>query len=455
MPTPPASPQEAARGLATALPGDRLRNAATLIGLVFLGLGTMLSPAAIYLGLVVLLAVGLSEGHGFLRFLRGSPWVWLAIAVTAYTLLRTLLAQQAFPEQAEVIGKYGGQLMVVAGIPALLLGWQLARRPRWLVVLLAGLVVSLVVFFFQEAGWSTLMKYLQGEDWRLQFGGHKNAIGGLYGAGVLAGLYLLYRCLADSAWLNGSGWRRLVRYGLGLLLVGAVVLFTLVVLWNQSRTAWLGLAAAVLPALLYLSFQSWKREGRTLSWGPATVVSLVVIAAMAMLVSSELVDKRFQQIANEVEHIEDIRVDQRGGGSLGTRTRISLAASEAIGERPLVGWGPDYFDEAMAAAGAEDLQRWAHFHNFYLQLAVGLGLLGLLGFLALYLLPLWYLRSSKGGDALPVSMRLFAVSLWVYVMVLGLATIRHDDPAGQALYVMALGVAAMGLGVRYRGRLGG
>jgi O-antigen ligase len=165
------------------------------------------------------------------------------------------------------------------------------------------------------------------------------------------------------------------------------------------------------------------------------------------------VERRADQLTRHMDRVEEIRVDARIGAPQEVRIRAYLAGGNAFLQKPLLGWGPGQVRPILAEAGADDLGL-GHFHNFYLQLAVALGLVGLLGFLALYLLPLWYLRSSKGGDALPVSMRVFAVSLWVYVMVLGLATIRHDDPAGQALYVMALGVAAMGLGVRYRGRLG-
>ncbi|MEF8792413.1 O-antigen ligase family protein [Thiohalorhabdus sp.] len=418
-------------------------------GVALLGFGSLLSTASIYLALGLLAVLAASEGRPFLRFCARSPWAWLVVGLTVYMALRLLIAQQALPDQADAISKHGRQLAMVAGLPALFLAWHLGRDPKRVILLLTGLVGSLTVFFFLEAGWSALSHYLvEGGGGRLQFGGHKNAIGGLYGGGEIAALYLvtvLVKQLRQHRW----GWAGIA---LLVLLVGMAALFFLVVIWNQSRTAWLGLVLALVPVALYALGRFHRAERVSREAGVITAVVLL-LAVLAWNYSATL-EKRAAGLVDGFRGASELQLDDAATGSVEYRVRLLMAGWEALGEKPLSGWGPGRFDFVIAEVGGGNLRDLNHFHNFYIQMAVGFGMIGLVGFLAVFLLPLrdtWCLFRER---SLSPHFTLLVIATWVYLLTLNGATIRHDDPVGQAYFVMALGIAGVA-SVKRRGEIAG
>ncbi len=113
----------------------------------------------------------------------------------------------------------------------------------------------------------------------------------------------------------------------------------------------------------------------------AHVLGLVIALCLVTLAVAPLVPERWWQRQKSVVAAED--------RSMQRRLSYLTVAEEAVGERPVLGWGPGAFREIYARTPwARQFQReeeilGRHAHNTYVEVLVGTGAVGLAAFVAL------------------------------------------------------------------------
>jgi O-antigen ligase len=246
------------------------------------------------------------------------------------------------------------------------------------VVALASLVAALAVpSIGREVGAG-----LAG-DWRGVFS-QKNAFGHIMSVGVFIEMALMLRA------------RR--------LLAGAclrAILCTFLVVMANSESS---LLAVVLTLLFSAGYAARQR-------GPATLLICGLMAFGVLLIGGVIVAGDFSGLLKLADR----------DTSLTGRTDLWDYVIDAIGERPLAGWGYAAFwgPDSVGATYILNQIRWSapNAHNGYLELTLGLGLVGLTGFLAM---ALWTLRriatlllqrQDLGALLLIISAQLLAVNL--------------------------------------------
>jgi len=184
--------------------------------------------------------------------------------------------------------------------------------------------------------------------------------GGYVNSNALGGAALLVLptcvCAVLATFRQRSHW--LLKAGAGL---GVSVSLAALAL-SRSRMALLGLL--VLAAVFGL-LSSRYRKAVFASIGVA-----VVLAAGAFLYTGYVApDNRTQGIAMAWE-------------SVSARVAIWTEAARAIGDSPLFGIGVSRFHEVLLPTG--EVSRVSHAHNIFMQVALDLGALGLVAYLALF-----------------------------------------------------------------------
>ena len=250
----------------------------------------------------------------------------------------------------------------------------------------------------------------------------------------LAGTILLILPLLLSlpfAWQSGARRHELKRAG--LLLLALLLLFML--LLSQSRSGWLGMIAGML-VLLGLWWGVTEQPGRRrLGW---LLLALVLAgAAFAVWVGPE----GWQQLIEEPPH-------QTAIGSLTTihfRLEVWTWAVAGIQDFPFSGMGLGSFRQAawrfypLSIPSSYDI---AHAHNIFLQVALDLGLPGLVAYLGLLLTAAhagW--RAARRDPALrPWAIGLLAGLAALHVYGLTDALAPGAKPA--LLFWLALGLLA-------------
>jgi O-antigen ligase len=200
------------------------------------------------------------------------------------------------------------------------------------------------------------------------------------------------------------------RSALIALLMGAIVLMLLC----RSRTA----VAALLAGLLAISC---TRPSRQLVAGVCALVWLIGAAAMVALVSG----------FDVVEDLPDILLLGRAEhvGTLTGRTELWEELLPYVEERPLLGYGYGCFWNADHIDAVSKALYWdlSSAHSAYLEMVLGVGLVGGVMVVLLFATALWkagrrYWETSGSGDA-------FVFALTVYGVVDGISESDFTAPA--------------------------
>lgn len=359
-------------------------------------------------------------------FVGRRPWRELAALPVVRMLgvfIGFLIVQAAYATWVMPGTLYAEQLSVIAklvrlGVFCCVVGWWLSECPRAIPALLGLMVLGLLMAVFYHMPWHALPAIWDGQV-RPRFGIPENLSGQLAAVGGW-----LAMCLLIGIWRDHPPGRR--RYWLLALGFAAYLGSFCVLLFSQSRGAWLAFLSATPLAIIGYWLTRRPRGIRTLPWQP--IVLVIVMSGLLLLAARDIFAIRFagaeqalpvateaQQsapspksqppvssqapVANEpvktpasstgsqppVETSIDTSIP--GNKAIGIRVRLYELGVEKFKERPLLGWGLDSIpllieDAHLDLAG----ERHVHLHNSYLDALVGIGLVGSLLLLSLFVL---------------------------------------------------------------------
>lgn len=245
-------------------------------------------------------------------------------------------------------------------LPILIVCYTLALKPLWILyaILLgtatAGIVALIQFFILKLPQLFPAHMYIQAGD-------------------IITTLSLC--CLAIAFYFQQQKMPRqltfsLIAFGLGVLAS----------LLNQARGAWV-VAPVMILAIFALNRHLLSKTA---------IITLIAISLIGSLFAGHLVQKRWQQAEQEItQYIEN----NNGSTSVGARFDMWKSAFIGIQEKPLFGWGlqgvkemrKQHYQQGIISEFASGFD---HAHNQYLQDTSARGILGLLGLLAIFLVPL-------------------------------------------------------------------
>lgn len=328
-----------------------------LIGLFFLGvLHVKLSYS-----LIPLLLAALGIAYGVLAVKQKSVSItrqerWLIGAFVGYFLL--FVASLWWHEGRGRELDLPSRLLFLLPLLALL-----ARAPLQLVRIIQAIVISTLI-----AGGIGLLQFFVFKLPTL-FPVHMYIQSG----GIMASLSVF--SLTASFYFQ----QRKHRFWQILGLFAALVGFSVCVL-NQARGPWLA-----IPLMLWVLSLSYRRFFRPTFW-----IMVCVIPLAGVLLGGDLIEKRLTQAKVEVENY---LIDQNGNSSVGARMDMWKSAMIGIQEKPLFGWGLEGVKEMRQQHHQQGIigefaAQFSHAHNQYLHDTSARGLLGLIGLLAIFFVPL-------------------------------------------------------------------
>jgi O-antigen ligase len=369
---------------------------------------TGIAPSNILLGLAVLVAV---PGRA-VRALARPATRPLLLALGLYVLQLGLSTAGSFDTQRSATA-----LTELFALCTLLLGLAFARGER----ALRRLVDAVLLLATVEALVALVQVVLYGgPDLARRIHGTLPHYMTFSGVLLVADLLLLARVATRGiGGPAGAGWR-----ALALVPINAALLASL------TRSAWLGLAAGLL-ALLVVS------RRRLLLWGVPALLLLLLLFPEAVL----------QRVVSIADPYDATATD---------RVAMAKAGVAMIGERPLLGQGPNMVQERYPLFRQPEAVRPAvpHLHDAFLQIAAERGLPALAWMLLLLGLPL--LRAVRGyrREGGPAGMR---ADLWLGVAatVVGFAVagLFEDNWGDVEVRRLLLMVLAMPYGLALAGEL--
>lgn len=205
-------------------------------------------------------------------------------------------------------------------------------------------------------------------------------------SGFMASYMLLHGFVA--AWLWAGSEKGAAR----LVYAAAAVVFIAALAATGTRGALLGLCVGVLVAAGHVAVH---RGGRRATWGYAGLG----FAVLVLLLGAWFGMARDEGLADESALSRIVETAPR---TLDTRLEVWRIALDGAMERPILGWGQNGFNQVFNAHYRPELhadEQWFdRAHNHLLDWLIAGGVLGLSGYLALFIFSLYYLSRAAARD---------------------------------------------------------
>ncbi|MBN7770582.1 O-antigen ligase family protein [Marinobacter daepoensis] len=249
-----------------------------------------------------------------------------------------------------------------------------------------------------------------------------------YGNGALA---LSCLSLAGLSWASRQRYRALWSALFLCGLTGGLVASFL----SGTRSGWVAIPLLV-PVILF----AYRDRILDKKWLIPVILAAVGLLVIAM-VTVDVVRERSIIAAQQVEQYFE---DGANYTSVGLRLDMYKAGLAAFSENPLVGIGPSGMEgkvDAMARAGEihQNVAHYRHLHNQYIDNMARYGLVGLLSYLALLLVP-FFLFLSKARHGLS-SVRAIGLAGALFVVLHGVVNLTQsmlERNIGVMMYLFVL-----------------
>lgn len=369
-----------------------------------------------------------------------SPLVWLVWLFTFYVCVRGVIGYLADPATAALQDKIVADYFKIGGLWALLIApWLTGSSGARNRNILFGFAL---IGFLGEAGravpWGDLDGFIQRRGETVADPNASATVAGVFFLLVLfVGGGLLVR------WARRGRWRLA---GAGVLpWAGLLVFLGFLLLATQSRSAWLALCVVLVLALgaavwLATRYFSSRRTATAVVMGGCAGL---VLAALA-LGQIDVVQKRVSHEHETIEKVLSLQLADLEPGSTSNRIWLYQHALSTIPERPVFGYSPGGVEALVWSSPNEHIRHYGHFHNLYLDIAAGLGLLGLGMFLAMVGLSVVAVVRAFGQSQLPLE--------WTGFWLAGIGFVAIDICFDTRLFIYDFGavMALLGsLGIGY------
>lgn len=367
---------------------------------------------AIFVGLFGILFIPfIVSGNFFFPFITGKAFTFRIVVeiIFALWLILALRDPSVRPRRSALLVAFGA-FLVSLGISTVLSEnphksfWSNFERMEGYITLLhLGGYLLVVSSMFQT-------KKLWRRFWNTSIG--VSVLVGLFGVFQLAGVFTINQggVRVDATFGNASYLAVYMLFHFFITLIAlsswkpqkhvqvlygvALVLQALMVFYTATRGSILGLVGGLfLAGLIFLVF---AKEQKTLRKIGAAVAAVVLIVSGGFFA---IKDSNFVQSSPVLERIASISLEEGE-----TRFTIWGMAWHGFLERPVFGWGQESFNYVFNKYYEPSLyaqEPWFdRAHNIFLDWLVAGGVFGLLLYLSLFVITLWYLWRPKNNFSL-------------------------------------------------------
>lgn len=411
-----------------------------LAGLYLFAFSFSASTAGASLGLAMLAAGSVFVIAHHRQWFARDKIIQLNLLLIAYLLALASWSTLQHPETAPRQWSSVRELAMLSfPVVGLWVAQNEARARRVLLVALVGFGLELVVHGLEDQ--ADFLRAINEDPILFRYTFHKSAATiGLFAAVTLLGLVIFFRSLLGNS--SHRWW-----FSLRLILwLGAVLLTGYALLISWSRASWLALLVSVLIAVP----ASWFRLQRSTSTSSRRQILIAAAVLLSLMISGYFIADRIgDRLAFEQDSYSKLfsgDIETLDDKSVGSRARMLVYGFQLWEQKLLFGWGPARTDLMLDAHPNAALHHFDHLHNSYLELAVRLGMVGLILVLAIVWLSLYRLwQRYRQGLIQPDTFWFLAGSLGLFT-IWSAFDVRFDHSDGRHFWLL-LGGVIYGLGL--------
>ncbi|TDO16650.1 MraY family glycosyltransferase [Halomonas ventosae] len=322
-------------------------------------------------GGTMMLVAALASAPVLWRDLYRLPLFWISLLLSGYVLLRLMLS-------GALADPYGWAFVSLCGLVSLPLGWWLAQmRVHW-----AWLVLTLIsggaVAFVLQADWLRFQQGMLTSPWAW---GQPGRVGFMASAGLMVVLASLFAGLQRL----GTGWRPAYQVALSLV---CAVSGVVILVGTGFATAWLATLAGML-CFAVVSPVLGRHQGHRLGrWGMLMLLILGVLgigSLQMMQGGGSTLSSMF------VEPLQAMGMVLRGEVQQAHALHPGMVERLMLWQQAWQAWQADWLfgnGGGRATVANASLAGYNHYHSLLAAVVSGLGVVGVLGFAAVVLIPL-------------------------------------------------------------------
>ncbi len=389
------------------------------------------STAGVNLALALLLLATALAWRPFWQDIRQTPLAWLIGALTAYVVVHSLVFVHLYPEIDENGNPHWSDVARITGIVSLPIGWWISRHTKHLPWLLWAACLGLLIGLLEGANFAQLAADM-GSVRRTAWGSRPNQVGYLAAAGYVGCFIAGTRALRID-----NRTAKLVTF---VAAWSFLLVFLLFLYGSGTRGAWL---AATVATVLFLLVELYSVR-RLRRWLAGSVLGSIGLLVVAIVVLGNLYDLDFTKRLNSAPRIVaaltqgDRAAVMAADRSTGQRLDMWAEGLRAVAIHPIAGWGLGG-KQRVEQQASRPIRSGGHFHNLYLEIAVGLGLPGFALFLIIYGALarnlLGALRERPHDTPMLIAGLTFVVSLVVVFF-----EVRIGQTPGRTLWILVTGI---------------
>lgn len=394
-------------------------------GLRLFFLSGFLSVSGMNLAAFMMLLALMLEPRARLEIFLSNRFFWLLGFFAFYITLQTLFITHSADSFVDLHWERYWELLRLSFIYPLLIAYWLRGRSREIKLGLVLAALGLLIRLVMDIDWIALSENFAFD--RLQIGRSPNMVA-MEIALVLFGL----------AWFATTRHSLMGRLSVKIGLIAlSLALFQLLV-FSQSRGVWLALCVAMVPLLPVVFRLLCVKEGPGDFGGKKFLAVLSLILILFALNYETLWNRIALEMPEGSFASGQFKQELMASDSAGARLLMWNEAWKAFLDRPFFGQGLGSAPEILQQSGVEAIVDYPHFHNLYLQLAVGIGGVGMLMLLlilfALIRQAAGHLRREKG------SLLLLWSGLMLIFVIANCFEYRIRNPGGQfvAAFLIAI-----------------
>lgn len=410
----------------------------SIIALFGLATSSVYQPGEILL--VVLSAIALCY---WWPFLKNSPLFWIMALWIVYVAARSAVAvyihgydniNPQLPPWEYVLGS------AVAGLMSGLWLHSDPARLKWLV---GFAIVGMLLYLLRDTDWGMVASALSG-DGELT----SRAFSTNYNRYATVVVLLLVAVLTLGTYFCATLRKRYAQWLFCALMISAIIFLWYVLILTGSRQAIVGATVATAFSLALVPYllgyaQWWKYALVSGLVGGGVAVVALGSGYLLSDALAERIDQVFQSVAQLASNPDVATMDL--SGSANKRVYILLSGLELVGSYWVLGVGP--VDPSLFL----DRYNAAHYHNIYLEVLVGFGVLGFLLFLGGLVGVVRFFGLGALDDDGNKPYWVFVIVSLLALLTMQLFSSRIASEMGR--YIMLISLA--GAGARYFVSLGG
>lgn len=417
---------------------NRWVNGGGIFGLYAFSFGIFYKQAVVKDGMAFMALAAIFNFKSFRKWLIRHNLFLIATFFLIFILARAVGAAIEFRQYHALIMNHAAFYGFTFFQVILVSYWMENLRSPWHYLLIA-MMTGFLAQILRQQNWSSVIGkahlYWTGAE-RIEFGSPASVYG-VWCAVIFLACMVLFRKLWGPPEYK---LRQTARVFLWFVILSVAVTG---IFLSQSRSAWIGTFFISTPIAVFHFYRTHQFKSKTWIAIAAFLIFVFPLTNFIVVIKTRLPESSLLSLIRGETSLNSI---SRSDQSISERLFLYNNAWELWKNQPLLGYGPGVSSvqlQVIHDTHPDKIQLYTHFHNFFLDMLVQLGVIGLLCYMIFFFKLVQHLIHSRREGGVDLDVFLFVLGSFALIGISCLTDQPLNHPKGLYLVVFLGGTCYM------------